>query len=152
MCIFSSHFICHLQVTTMSPVTPTVSSLDQSSHSQIYIPNLPPDISTWIEIPQLQVLLGISYLPDSQTILWLKKNKNTIGKLWVMFYLGQNEDDSLGDSISVLRLLAPKREGDVSINMWYYWREVCAVNHTFWKRLPAILEEQVPPLMISGPT
>lgn len=37
-------------MTTLTPVTPAVFSLDHFFHYQIYMSDLPPDISTWMEV------------------------------------------------------------------------------------------------------
>ena len=73
--------------------------------------------------------------------------------MWVKFYLGQNEDDSLGDSISGSSEELLQRKGRSELYMILGKAGgggggVHAVRHTFWEMLAASHEEQMSPLMI----
>ena len=63
--------------------------------------------------------------------------------------MGQNEDYSLGDSISDLsEVHVLKRSGERSVLYMILVKGEHAVKHTFWQRLAASHEEQMSPLMI----
>ena len=65
-----------------------------------------------------------------------------------MFYLGQKEDYSLGDSISDSSgKLLWKGKGEVSIHVILV-KGVHVVQHTFWQKVAASCKEQMSPLMI----
>ena len=85
--------------------------------------------------------------------------KNCIAwELWVKFYLGQNEDYSLGNSVSDRSeemLWRARGGGARSGYMWFWWRGIYTVRDTFWQRLAASPEkvtasheEQMSPLII----
>ena len=61
------------------------------------------------------------------------------GTVWVKFYWGQNEDGSPGNSISDSseELLQRGRSTLRSVCIWFYWRRLCVIKHTFWHRFAA---------------
>ena len=76
------------------------------------------------------------------------EKKCTTWELWVKFYWGQNEDYSLGDSISESSeelLQRGRRKVSVICDFSEGGR---AVKHTCWQRLAASHEEQTAPWMI----
>ena len=93
-----------------------------------------PTIST----PHLLPPLTPSFILGSMS-LWLNNNNNnnnnktTMWELWVKFYSGQNEDYSLGDSLSDTSegLIWGHRAGR-SAHMWFWSRGTHAIKHTFW--------------------
>ena len=72
--------------------------------------------------------------------------KCTTWESWVKCYLGQNEDYSLGDSLSALRNCSEEVEGQYYIR--FFWSGVCAIKHIFCHRLIVSNMEQMSLLMI----
>ena len=89
-------------------------------------------------------ILGKGRIGDGEC--WLQK-RSTMWQLWVKFYLGQNEDYSLGDSISDSSEKQLQR-GRQKISVTYDSSEVGTAKYTFWQRLTAHCKEQMSLLMI----
>ena len=76
---------------------------------------------------------------------WLKKNC-TRWELWVKFYLGQNADCSLAESISdSSEKLLQRVKGGRSIYMWFWWKGVLTVKHIFLWNISVSHKEQMSP-------
>ena len=67
---------------------------------------------------------------------WLKKKHMTVK--WRL-YLGQNEDYSLGDTISDSSegLLWRGKRGAQYTYKWFWWRKIYAIKHAFWHKITA---------------
>ena len=85
-------------------------------------------------------------LPVTLSSLLLTKERCTTWELWVKFYLGQNEDCSLGGSISDSseRLLL-SGSGGKSIYKILVKGEFNAMKHSFYKRLFVSHEDLISP-------
>ena len=72
----------------------------------------------------------------SLVLYWYQLKKSTMWELWVKFYLGQNEDYSLGDSISESsEKLLPRGMGESQYMCDFSERGIHAIKHTFCRRL-----------------